>query len=570
MPVTTIPLVGALTTRNTDAWASLSKDQRFINCIFADVPDNISGSRIVYAMKRPGWGTNSTPASGSTGFAVYQTVFRTSRRIFSVFGTAASPTLYQDTTACGVVSFNTTTEIFITEVIINDVKYIIVSGVGAVYFLSEDAFAAGLTFTADRTAASATLANVSSFLGLIVGQAISGTGIAANARIASLNPGGSSLTMTLDATSGAGTPTTITREYVAEIISAGFPSVPHGQVLPMDGFLFSGTATAEINNSDVNSIIAWSASSKIPTTFSSTVGSTFSQPFGIWRIKNYIVAIGAQFLEFFQNAGNSFGSVLTRVLGSTVNIGANSIKSVTQVIDDVYFVSSESGGTNGLFKISGNSVEKVSDQILDNILSSVSATPSSATSRLSSTFLNGLPTLLLTVSQNSAYTSFILYPTRGLWSEWTGSIPWVFANTNSSFFNFPDSTLGKVALLAVSDLLTSGKVYSMSMASPVYQDDGAAYTMTIQTQPYALNQGLPFIIDNINLLADTQSSGSTLLESSADDYATFGTIGSFALTSQQKNLPCGGYYDTSVAFRLTDAGNNAWRGQALQITWRPA
>ena len=94
--------------------------------------------------------------------------------------------------------------------------------------------------------------------------------------------------------------------------------------------------------------------------------------------------------------------------------------------------------------------------------------------------------------------------------------------------------------------------------------------MVLQTKPYYLNNGLPFIIDNVNLLADTQSSGSTTLATSADDYASFGTIGSFPLTDQQKNLSGGGYYDTSVAFRLTDSGNNAWRGQALVVDWRPA
>ena len=94
--------------------------------------------------------------------------------------------------------------------------------------------------------------------------------------------------------------------------------------------------------------------------------------------------------------------------------------------------------------------------------------------------------------------------------------------------------------------------------------------MTIQTQPYYLNDGDPFFIDEITLVADTQASGSSALTTSANDYASFETIGSLDLTVQQKTLPAGGYYDSHVIFKITDSGNQAWRGQALKVKWRPA
>lgn len=72
-------------------------------------------------------------------------------------------------------------------------------------------------FTANRTSGSATLAAVSSFTGLQVGQAISGTGIPAATYIVSLNSGASTLVMSATATSGTATSTTVTPVGVTSV-----------------------------------------------------------------------------------------------------------------------------------------------------------------------------------------------------------------------------------------------------------------------------------------------------------------------------------------------------------------
>lgn len=70
--------------------------------------------------------------------------------------------------------------------------------------------APGSSFTANRTSGSPTLASVSSFTSLQVGQAIAGTGIPASTYITALNVGASTLTMSNSASSGSATSTTIT------------------------------------------------------------------------------------------------------------------------------------------------------------------------------------------------------------------------------------------------------------------------------------------------------------------------------------------------------------------------
>lgn len=52
------------TTQSTD------KDARLVNCFTETVPDPITGGKHIATVKRPGFGTQSTPASGKKGYAI--------------------------------------------------------------------------------------------------------------------------------------------------------------------------------------------------------------------------------------------------------------------------------------------------------------------------------------------------------------------------------------------------------------------------------------------------------------------------------------------------------------------
>lgn len=77
--------------------------------------------------------------------------------------------------------------------------------------------AAPVSFTGNRTSGSPTLASVSSFTGLQVGQPITGTGIPANTFILSMNVGASTITMSANATSGSATATTVTPTTLSSV-----------------------------------------------------------------------------------------------------------------------------------------------------------------------------------------------------------------------------------------------------------------------------------------------------------------------------------------------------------------
>jgi hypothetical protein len=103
--------------------------------------------------------------------------------------------------------------------------------------------------------------------------------------------------------------------------------------------------------------------------------------------------------------------------------------------------------------------------------------------------------------------------------------------------------------------------------TPVYQDDGAAYSLIIQTQGLDFDTDELKTVSDIWLDADTQSSGTALLEASDDDYATWKTIGTFDMTKHEKRITRCGSHRGERAYRLTHSANTAFRAQNLRIKY---
>ena len=86
------------TTQSTD------KDARYVNCFVQTVPDDISNRKRIYTVKRPGFGTFVTPASGKKGYAILiWTGQGTGQKVISAFDTPNS-TIYDSTTSLGAIT----------------------------------------------------------------------------------------------------------------------------------------------------------------------------------------------------------------------------------------------------------------------------------------------------------------------------------------------------------------------------------------------------------------------------------------------------------------------------------
>src|SRR3990167_9589373 len=90
------------------------KDARYVNVFPHTVHDPITGKKRVFTVKRPGFGTQSTPASGQKGYAILVWTGN-SNAVISGFGETNS-TLYNGTTSLGAITGRVTD---ITETSIN-------------------------------------------------------------------------------------------------------------------------------------------------------------------------------------------------------------------------------------------------------------------------------------------------------------------------------------------------------------------------------------------------------------------------------------------------------------------
>jgi hypothetical protein len=83
---------------------SSTKDSRLVNCFNETVSDPITGQKTIYCVKRPGFGTNSTPQAGSIGNAI--TVWTGSGAgtdVIAAFG-ATNSTIRNGTTSLGNIT----------------------------------------------------------------------------------------------------------------------------------------------------------------------------------------------------------------------------------------------------------------------------------------------------------------------------------------------------------------------------------------------------------------------------------------------------------------------------------
>ena len=542
MPTTTIPLVTPESRRGLGEILSTTKDSYLSACVAVKVINNATNSASFYIEKRPGLLSAGVVSSGNVGTAIFNSPSRAAQ-VYAFGG--SNSTIFVDSTNAGTV---TGVVNFISETVIGGITYFLLAVTGSGWYLAHDA-TADTSFTGD-THTNTTIDNLAGHSGIYVGQEISGTGIVAGTRIATRTPDTSSPTsITVDtATTATNAGVTITKTPVAKIIDADFPTTAVGGFAELDGYIFRATSTARVYQSDLNSVTSWSASNYITANIQTDTGVD------LIKYKNTIAAFGSSSIEFFSNVGNPSGSVLASRKDLFTNIGiypTGDAKKVFQIQDEVFWI----GSDFNIYTLNGFAPSSVSKQAMT--IAGTGFAPSYL-----SAFKIG--------------TDFIISCTTGSVSG--ASVDKWYSRTNDLWYepNFGVGSMIFVPIWAtatsvvgggVSANNTDGKVFSLK--STTYQDNGSAFTMTIQTEPKVLNKGRGFKINSIELLADTQSSGSTTLEISRNDYGSFQTLGSFPLTSNRKRITRGGYCRHHAIFRLTDSGNQAWRGQAIVVDWEP-
>lgn len=320
--------------------------------------------------------------------------------------------------------------------------------------------------------------------------------------------------------------------------NAGFALA--GGFAHMDGFAFVMTTDAKLWASDINSVTAWTANNY------DSANAYPDKGVGCVRYKNLVMAFGTESVQFYANRGLS-PFPLQNVPSMTMKVGAVSWDAIATLSDNVFWAGSTPQGGMSIFQYDG-SVSRISTPEQDFQLLLAGPT------NVSLTTLRFYGRSFVLCKANTTTYVYCIEDKR--WHEWTSTTPLFYKCAGLS-------TGSQIITYSISNIATTGKVYTINPAALVFTDDSVSYTATAQSASNAYGNGRRVFFEEFTVEADVEPSASDLTVSyTDDDYATFTTWGTIDLSNQVK-LTRGGStnpaYGNKRAFKLTHSAATAMR-----------
>lgn len=151
---------------------------------------------------------------------------------------------------------------------------------------------------------------------------------------------------------------------LAEVTDGDFPASTFiGTPSHIDGYCIVAATDGYLYNSDLNSLLAWTANNRI------AAQATPDSLVGTAKLGQYVLALGTRSIEYFYNANLASGSPLQRVQGGVINVGVLHQKALVEVDEQILFVGQSSEGT-AVYLLSEGSKQprKVSSPLIDENL----------------------------------------------------------------------------------------------------------------------------------------------------------------------------------------------------------
>lgn len=336
-----------------------------------------------------------------------------------------------------------------------------------------------------------------------------------------------------------------TGDVVAEIVDA---DVPVGPLTPvgLDGYIFvTKSGTDEIWNSDLNIVTDWTATSYL---------SSEMYPdnlVALCRQVNYVVAFGTFSTEFFYDNATATGSPLRRTETVALKVGLASRDSLAQVDRRIVWVGQSDVGEASVWKFTGLTPEKVSNEFVDKILQNEGSNLSSARGDI----IHHKGHTLYILNLNARSLAYDL--DEKMWVDWS-------INSSGSHAVLPFNYFVQGANNAILCLHnTDGKIYTLVPGT--YQDDAGAILVKIVTGRVDLGNTQQKRLFRLELIADIESSGTVTLDWSDDDYGTWSTSRSLDLTGRAYTKALGSF--RRRAFRFQHSTNAPFRVEEMELDY---
>lgn len=504
--------------------ANRNKDARLINCFQESIKNELTDSKKVYVVKRPGL-TQSTQIliGGGTarGFIYWNSKY------YAVIGDK----LYENSTAKQTLSTST-----------GKCGFEIFDNSGVTYLFLADGTNAYVINT------SGTVTQVNQTYSAWVGS----TNYSIGNRVIPTVSNGYYYEVTTDAGSSAGAqptwPTTIGATVVDGGITwtcsgeyGGFPT-PHVPTPKfIDGYMFLPKAnTLDIYNSDTNNIYGWGGASF--TSAEMWPDNVIS----LVRQNNQLLALGTTSGEFFYDAANATGSPLARNEGTVLQIGCAAPYCTYENERFCIFIGQSGSGGRAVWLLEGFQPKKVSTESIERVLDAEGTSITNARGY-------GLRTkghLFFIINLTSC--TLVYDVEEKVWHEWS---------TNSSgshvafTYNYQyDIDNGKSALLHNTD----GYVYILDPT--IYRDNGVEILEDIYSSKYDSSTMNRKFMHNLTVVGDV---GSTYtIRWSDDDYTTWNAYKTLDVT-RPWFARCGSF--RRRAFNIRHAANEDSRVEALEF-----
>jgi len=327
-----------------------------------------------------------------------------------------------------------------------------------------------------------------------------------------------------------------------KISDADFPTNITGHFVSMDGYTFIMTTDGKIYNSDLNSITSWSSLGFISAQMYPDFG------IGLARYKDQLVAFGKETIEFFHIEPNATGSPLGRTISTFIRIGCASQQGYVQMEDTLAWISATDRGGCSIYMLEGYVPKRISSSTIDSQLSF--AGPDSVKLRCCKILGK---TLIFVIANN---LTFVYSVEEGVWTEWQSQTP--------LWDDITVATASGWQVYTISSNLTGGKIYTINPTNFVYTDDGLEYTMTLQTSKVDTNTNKRKFLSKVEIIGDTQSSGTLHVSWSDDDYQTFANARSLDISAPRMTLhQCGQF--RRRAFKITHSDPTPCRLEAMEL-----
>jgi hypothetical protein len=249
-----------------------------------------------------------------------------------------------------------------------------------------------------------------------------------------------------------------TDHTLAQVTDSEFPTTLVDGVVTLNGRAYVMDAQGNIYNSALEDATAWDALDVL---------NAERQPDGgiyIGLHYDHVVAIGPRTIEFFQDAGNPVGSLLSRREDIFYNVGALSGESFWQIGDIIYFLGTEAKGSVNVYKLEAFQLDKVSDYGMNTYLTNLIYREAkgvffSGFQAQGRTYLLVTPYNNVTPSYSDGYYTFAYSPETGFWHWFTTDLS---AIGDSSSLTIVDWTLRSGASASLGRGITaSGNVVSI-------------------------------------------------------------------------------------------------------------